>query len=74
MALSPKAHARFLYKRVKKALQPTLWMINADAMEILVKEVGALIIDENLRDEQYRTRNFYLTAKQELKNVNKNGL
>lgn len=70
MGLTPKTYARFLYTRIKKRLTPILWMLNVDALDILVKEVATMYIEETLRDEDYKTRNFWIRTKSEIKTVN----
>jgi hypothetical protein len=70
MGLTPKTHARFLYTRIKKRLTPILWMLNVDALDILVKEVATLYLEEMLSDNDYKTRNFLIKTKSEIKNVN----
>jgi preprotein translocase subunit SecE len=68
--ITSKFYARILYRKVRKEMKDILWMVNGDALDIIIKRVALLILDDKLKDEDYRTRNYLLSAKEEIKKIN----
>lgn len=70
MSISPKSYSRTLCNRVRKRITPILWMLNSDALDLIIREVATMYIEENLRDNEYKTRNFLIETKNEIKTIN----
>lgn len=70
MSISPKSYSRTLCNRVRKRITPILWMLNSDALDLIIREVATMYIEEILRDNEYKTRNFLIETKNEIKTIN----
>lgn len=70
MSISPKSYSRTLCNRVRKRITPILWMLNSDALDLIIREVATMYIEETLRDNEYKTRNFLIETKNEIKTIN----
>lgn len=70
MSISPKSYSRTLCNRIRKRLTPILWMLNSDALDLIIREVATMYIEEILRENEYKTRNFLIETKNEIKTIN----
>ena len=70
MSISPKSYSRTLCNRVRKRITPILWMLNSDALDLIIREIATMYIEEILRDNEYKTRNFLIETKNEIKTIN----
>jgi len=70
MSISPKSYSRTLCNRIRKRLTPILWMLNSDALDLIIREVATMYIEEILMDNEYKTRNFLIETKNEIKTIN----
>lgn len=70
MSISPKSYSRTLCNRVRKRITPILWMLNSDALDLIIREIATMYIEETLRDNEYKTRNFLIETKNEIKTIN----
>ena len=71
MATTPKGQARQIRLSIEKCLKPFLWMLNDNAFNIVVKEIGVWYVEQLLKEEDYKTRNFWQETKKNLKNDDK---
>ena len=67
MASTPKGQARQIRLSLEKRLKSFMWMLNDDALKLMINEIGVWYIEQLLKEEEYKTRNFWQETKKHIK-------